>query len=113
MSIPKGAGSLYSTVEDLYLWDRSLYTNKILNKTSLGKLFTGYLDNYGYGWYIDQISIKNVIRKRIHHSGGIFGFQNQFHRYVDDDITIILSSNIGTSDVYPISLDLASFLFEE
>ena len=30
MSIPYAAGSLYSTVEDLYLWDQALYTNKLL-----------------------------------------------------------------------------------
>lgn len=113
MSIPKGAGSIYSTVEDLYLWDRSLGTNKILNTSSLEKLFTSYIDNYGYGWYIDQLSIKNKLRKRIHHSGGIFGFQNQLHRYADDDIVIIISSNIGTSDIYPLSVELASYLFEE
>lgn len=29
MSIPYAAGSLYSTVEDLYLWDQALYTNKL------------------------------------------------------------------------------------
>jgi CubicO group peptidase (beta-lactamase class C family) len=29
MSIPYAAGSLYSTVEDLYLWDRALYTDKL------------------------------------------------------------------------------------
>jgi len=27
MSIPYAAGSMYSTVEDLYLWDQALYTN--------------------------------------------------------------------------------------
>lgn len=113
MSIPKGAGSIFSTVEDLYLWVQSLITDKILNKSSLEKLFTSYLDNYGFAWYIDQISIKNKLRKRIHHSGGIFGFQNQLHRYADDDIVIILSSNIGTSDIYPLSVELASYLFEE
>ena len=30
MSIPYAAGSMYSTVEDLYLWDQALYTDKVL-----------------------------------------------------------------------------------
>src|SRR5215471_3449300 len=30
MSLPYAAGSLYSTVEDLYLWDQALYTDKLL-----------------------------------------------------------------------------------
>ena len=32
MSLPYAAGSLYSTVEDLYLWDQALYQHKILSK---------------------------------------------------------------------------------
>ena len=31
MSIPYAAGSLYSTVEDLYLWDQALYTDKLIS----------------------------------------------------------------------------------
>ena len=34
MSIPYAAGSMYSTVEDLYLWDQALYTDKLLTAQS-------------------------------------------------------------------------------
>src|SRR2546430_13796447 len=34
MSIPYAAGSLYSTVEDLFLWDQALYGEKILSAKS-------------------------------------------------------------------------------
>jgi hypothetical protein len=34
MTIPYAAGSLYSTVEDLFLWDQALYENKILSAKS-------------------------------------------------------------------------------
>lgn len=30
MSVPYAAGALYSTVEDLYLWDQTLYGNQLL-----------------------------------------------------------------------------------
>lgn len=30
MSLPYSAGSMYSTVEDLYLWDQALYTDRVL-----------------------------------------------------------------------------------
>lgn len=113
MSIPKGSGSLYSTVEDLYLWDRSLYTEKILKTNSLQKMFSLNIGDYGYGWFLDRVDINNQSRKRIHHSGGIFGFQNQIHRYVDNDIVIIMSSNIGTSELYPLCMELASIVFNE
>jgi CubicO group peptidase (beta-lactamase class C family) len=34
MSIPYAAGSLYSTVEDLYLWDQALYADKLISAQS-------------------------------------------------------------------------------
>ncbi len=34
MTIPYAAGSLYSTVEDLYRWDQLLYTDKLLSAAS-------------------------------------------------------------------------------
>jgi CubicO group peptidase (beta-lactamase class C family) len=40
MSLPYAAGSLYSTVEDLYKWDQALYENKILSADSKTKMFT-------------------------------------------------------------------------
>ena len=49
------AGSLYSTVEDLYKWDRSLYSNTILANASLQKMLTPGKGNYGYGVSIDSL----------------------------------------------------------
>src|SRR2546422_10573342 len=38
-SIKTGNGSIYSTAEDLYKWDRALYTEKILRKATIEKMF--------------------------------------------------------------------------
>jgi len=43
MSIPFGGGCLYSTVGDMYLWDRALYTDKLLSESSLNEMFTPFL----------------------------------------------------------------------
>jgi CubicO group peptidase (beta-lactamase class C family) len=50
MSAPYAAGALYSTVGDMLLWDQALYTEKVLKKTSLEKMFTPFKENYGFGW---------------------------------------------------------------
>ncbi len=47
MALPYAAGSLYSTVEDLYKWDQALYTDKLLPNDLKQKLFTPNLENYG------------------------------------------------------------------
>ena len=109
MSIPHGAGALYSTVEDLYLWDRALYTEKLLNKSSLDKIFTPFKEKYGYGWGITNL----FNRKRISHGGGINGFTTNISRYVDDDACIIVLSNFDHSPTSKISRDLAAILFGE
>jgi CubicO group peptidase (beta-lactamase class C family) len=40
MSLPYAAGSIYSTVEDLYKWDQALYGEKILSAESKNLMFT-------------------------------------------------------------------------
>jgi len=64
MSIPYAAGSLYSTVEDLYLWDQALYTNKMLSKEYMELYFKPYIPafggtNYAYGWGVGKDVIGN------------------------------------------------------
>src|SRR6478609_11579890 len=73
MSIPYAAGSLYSTVEDLYLWDQALYTNKLLSAQSKALMYTPFLDNYAYGWVVRNASFKqnNADVPVITHGGGI------------------------------------------
>src|SRR6516225_7053585 len=56
MSLPYAAGSLYSTVEDIYKWDQALYTDKLLPADLKQKLFTPNLENYGFGWNIHVIA---------------------------------------------------------
>ena len=89
MSIPFGGGCLYSTIEDMYIWDRALYTDKLLSENSLNEMFTPFEDDYGYGWYISDIHNRKCIR----HSGGIEGFTANISRYVNDDVCVVVLSN--------------------
>lgn len=97
MTIPSGAGAVYSTVEDLFIWDQALYEGKILNKETLEKMFTPVKGNYGYGWM--QEKYKN--HKWIFHSGGIEGFVTNISRFTDDSLTIILLKNIDNQMFFP------------
>jgi len=86
---PFSAGILFSTVEDLYKWDRALYTTIILSNNSKQKMFTPYKSNYGYGIIIDSMQ-KHF---RIWHNGGIPGFISNISRYVNDDVCVIVLGN--------------------
>jgi CubicO group peptidase (beta-lactamase class C family) len=109
MSIPTGGGGLYSTVEDLYKWDRALYTDKLVNKKSLEKIFTPYAEDYCYGWKEGE----EFGHKCYRHGGGIEGFIAVINRFTDDDACIIVLSNFINAPVREISRDLAAMLFGE
>ena len=109
MSLPYAAGSLYSTVDDLLIWDQALYAGKPLSAASLDKMFTPNLEKYGYGWFIS----KEFNRKIESHGGGINGFNTVLSRYPDDKVTIVVLANMNTPAVEPISKGLAALVFGE
>ncbi len=109
MSNAHASGALYSTIEDLFQWDRALYTEKLIKKTSLEKMFTPFTDTYGYGWGI--VNIFN--RKMAGHNGEIEGFRTNITRFINDDACIIILSNFEQTPVGKISIDLAAILFGE
>ena len=86
------AGGMYSTVHDLYLFDRALRTNKLLKKTSIKEIFSENKSvipsYYGLGWYVDSKG-----SYRTFHEGGIEGFASCIDRYINTDICIIALSN--------------------
>jgi CubicO group peptidase (beta-lactamase class C family) len=104
---PYSAGGLYSTVEDLYKWDRALYNQSVLSAASRKDMFAPGLGGYGQGFYIDSVEG----HLRIHHGGSIPGFRSEFARYPNEDLCIItLSNNESATDF--LSLALADILFD-
>ena len=110
MSIPYAAGGLYSTVEDLYRWDRALYTDKLISKSLRDKMFTAFGGfGYGYGWGIG----KEGDRPMASHAGGINGFSSSITRYPNDKIVIIVLSNREDGNSGDIGVQLAKIVFGE
>lgn len=107
LSNAHASGALYSTVKDLYLWDRALYTDKLVKKSSLKKMFTPFKSHYGYGWGIVNI----FKRKMVGHNGETEGFRSNISRFINDDTCIIVLSNFEHTPVGKMSMDLAAILF--
>lgn len=90
------AGTIFSTVEDLFLWDKSFYTNKLLNDENRKLMCTRYLPNYGYGVAVN--SMKNYLGTNkdvtlISHDGGIGGYSSYMARIPEDSIFVVLLDN--------------------
>lgn len=95
-----GDGMVNSTTEDLLKWDRSLYTDKLVNEKDKAIIFQGTKLNdgkstdYGFGW---QVGTSKNNDKIVAHSGGWAGYSTYIERNLTQDKTIILLQNIGTS----------------
>ncbi|HEY4275362.1 MAG TPA: serine hydrolase domain-containing protein [Rhizomicrobium sp.] len=89
MTEPFAAGSLYSTVDDMLIWDQALTAGKLLSPASYQAMFTDYGHHYGFGWFIDD----QFGHQHIWHEGGINGFVTEFSRYPQDKLTVLVFSN--------------------
>ncbi len=100
LSVIHAAGAMYSTVEDLYLWDQALYSSKLLSAESKEVMFQPYLNNYAYGWrvnikYFGSPLLNNeFFTKVVEHGGRINGFNALLMRLVDNRHLIVILSNI-------------------
>ncbi|MGR4866239.1 serine hydrolase [Caulobacter sp. LARHSG274] len=93
MTLPYAAGSLYSTVDDLLVWDRALADGKILTPASRQAMFTDYGHQYGFGWKVDA----DAGHERVGHGGGINGFSTGISRYPKDGVVAVALANYGAS----------------
>ena len=122
MSVLYAAGALYSTVEDLYIWDQALATHKLVSQQVLDTMFALHVPcpppgspkgcvsqndkGYGYGWFLAD----EAQGRLIYHVGRIDGFfaYNGFYRNKNLDVVVL--SNLETTDVWQIGRTLASMV---
>ncbi|KAB8140256.1 beta-lactamase family protein [Chloroflexia bacterium SDU3-3] len=101
------AGAVYSTADDMYLWDQALYTEQLLPRAQLDEMFTPYLKSYGYGWKI----VDDSGHLRYGHSGDMDGCKTVVWRYPADRSTIVVLSNMHSADSDAIAARIARMLF--
>lgn len=93
-------GSLYFSILDLAKWDAALYTEQLLKRSGLEQMWTPVkLKNgqpnsghYGFGWFIENIGGKRVVR----HEGEWQGFTTFITRHVDDKTTVVVLTNLAS-----------------
>jgi CubicO group peptidase (beta-lactamase class C family) len=98
---PVGDKGIYSTVGDLYLFDRALRDGRLLKQATMDSAYVprnpmlhGHF-SYGYGWRIFEAPGQQVI----YHTGWWHGFRHIFLRDIKDDITIVLLSNLSNGSL--------------
>lgn len=107
-SSKSGNGSIASTASDLEKWNRALNGTSILSAKSKEKMFTKYFEA-GYGWYMKE----QFARPYVYMNGRSPGFSAHIGRYVNEDVCVIVLSNLYVSVPRQIALDLAAIVFKE
>lgn len=96
-------GALSTNVLDLAKWDAALYTTKLVKQPSLdamwspAKLNGGKTYPYGFGW---DLTKKND-RRAVSHDGAWQGFTMTIARYLDDNLTVIVMTNLDSNNSKP------------
>lgn len=105
-----GHDGVYSTVEDLNLWNIALFESQtLLSEESKKKMFTAYNEqNFGFGVIINPFYNQN--HQLIAHDGGFLGAMTSFNKFIDDKILITILSN-NQSKSYYIAYGLAGICF--
>jgi CubicO group peptidase (beta-lactamase class C family) len=91
MTIPQGAGGLYSTTRDLLKWQRGLYGAKLLKPATLAAFRTPYKDGYALGIGVQSAGGVTTIE----HGGGIEGFNTSLAYDPDRKITVVVLGNLN------------------
>jgi len=114
------AGAIYSTVEDMFLWNQALNTEILLPKKYMDLTFTKYIatsfgGHYGYGWVLTEKPIGNTNNtiETIGHVGTISGYSAVFTRIPSSNASIILLSNTSNSFRTSITTAITGILYDE
>ena len=110
MTIPYAAGSIQSTVEDLYKWHQAVHAYKLVKKENLDKAFTPYKlvdgkgTKYGYGWGMSEVQGSPTLE----HGGGINGFLTQALYLPNEDVFVAVFSNSNAKSPNDVAVKMAA-----
>jgi len=108
VSIVMGAGAVYSTLDDMLVWQRALHRGHVLTPYSYAQMIADHSPAdqpdergrphraWGYGMFVNSIG-KQVSPafddRQIYHTGSWGGFRNLVSYQPDADVTVIVLSN--------------------
>ena len=109
----RGNGGIHSTTADMVKWSAALMSGAILSKQSMQAYWKPHVDEgygdsfYSYGWVVMQGAAEKRV---VTHNGGNNIFFADMAIYPDDDVTIVIQTNV-VSD-WPISNQLLEKIAE-
>ena len=115
MTQPYSAGSILSSVEDLFKWQQAVISYKLVKKETLDKAFSRYqLTNgkeadYGYGWFLGYVQESPTIE----HGGGIPGFSTMAIYLPEEEVFVAVFVNCDCISPKDITARMAAIAIEK
>lgn len=112
-----GSGGVYSTIEDLYLWDQNFYHNKLgKGGQAIIKRIQqdGILNNgksAGYAFALENGTYKGL--KTVSHSGSLAGYRAQLLRFPEQNFSVIILANRDDADPVTKSYQVADVFLKD
>lgn len=112
-----GSGGVYSTIEDLYLWDQNFYNNtlgkggqEIIEKMhEEGLLNSG--ESSGYAFALNNGSYRGL--RTVSHAGALAGYRAQLMRFPDQNFSVIILANRGDFNPTALSFRVANVFLKD
>jgi CubicO group peptidase (beta-lactamase class C family) len=110
-----GAGGLMSSVDDLLLWDRNFYENRLGKGSLLKQLQTrGVLNNgrqisYALGLELGRYRGLPIVE----HNGALFGYRTEIQRFPEQRFTVLCLCNLSSASPSGLSRKVADIYLEK
>jgi len=110
-----GSGGLFSSVEDLYLWDQNFYHNKVGGKElfklmhATGTLNSGEKINYAFA--IQVGSYKGF--KSVSHGGALGGYRAGYLQFPEQNFSVICLANLSSINAMDLCQQVADIFLEK
>jgi len=90
-----GDGGMFSTLDDLFLWDQALNTEKLVSAAALQQAFIAGATNNGTSTHYGFGRMTNVFEgtRHVAHGGSLGAYNNYIIRFLDTQRTIIVLTN--------------------
>ena len=103
-----GDGGIYSSIDDLAMWDAALYDSRLLSDEMKKLAFTPHVATdrpdvkYGFGW--------RITGETLWHSGETSGFRNVIVRDPSRRLTVVILTNRDDPEPYETALSIAQMI---
>lgn len=110
-----GSGGLFTSVEDLYLWDQNFYHHKVGGQEVFDLMHTvGTLNNgieLDYAFALDIKLYKGI--KTVSHGGALGGYKSALFRFPEHNFSVIILSNLSSFEPSSLSYRVANVYLAE